>query len=131
MSLNPNTITMLSQALTRQWIFSRSIKHFTFVMLNKLRCHFIMKTCQYNFDLLKPHFYIVKLGFTGVYIIFLISSQKHKLWVLVRTEAVLTSTHNLCFEQKYEKISELFYLKICSFLEVKFSIYLNRQVFVM
>ena len=34
---------------------------------------------------LKPHFYIVKLGFTGVYIIFLISAQKHRLWVLVRT----------------------------------------------
>ena len=37
------------------------------------------------FDLLKPHFYTVKLGFTGVYIIFLISAQKHRLWVLVRT----------------------------------------------
>ena len=24
----------------------------------------IMKTCLYNFDPLKPHFYIVKLGFT-------------------------------------------------------------------
>ena len=32
----------------------------------------ITKTCLYNVDLLKPHFYIVKLGFTGVYIIFLI-----------------------------------------------------------
>ena len=32
----------------------------------------IMKTHLYNFDPLKPHFYIVKLGFTGVYIIFLI-----------------------------------------------------------
>ena len=31
----------------------------------------IMKTCLYNFDPLKPHFYAVKLGFTGVYIIFL------------------------------------------------------------
>ena len=31
----------------------------------------ITKTYLYNFDLLKPHFYIVKLGFTGVYIIFL------------------------------------------------------------
>ena len=28
------------------------------------------------FDPLKPDFYIVKLGFTGVYIIFLISAQK-------------------------------------------------------
>ena len=35
----------------------------------------IRKTCLYNFDPLKPHFYIVKLGFTGVYIIFLISAK--------------------------------------------------------
>ena len=48
---------------------------------------FITKTYLhvYNFDPLKLHFYIVKLGFTGVYIIFLISAQKHRLWVLVRT----------------------------------------------
>ena len=46
---------------------------------------FITKTRLYNFDPLQPHFYIVKLGFTGVYIIFLISAQKHRLWVLVRT----------------------------------------------
>ena len=40
------------------------------------------------------------------------------------------STHNLCFEQKYEKyqnfLSENFH-----FLVVKFSVYLNRHVFVM
>ena len=36
---------------------------------------FITKTRLYNFDPLKPQFYIVKLGFTGVYIIFLISAQ--------------------------------------------------------
>ena len=35
----------------------------------------ITKTCLYNFDPLKPHFYIVKLGFTGVNISFLISAQ--------------------------------------------------------
>ena len=35
----------------------------------------ITETYLYNFDPLKPHFYIVKLGFTGVYIIFLISAQ--------------------------------------------------------
>ena len=74
----------------------------------------ITKTCLYNFDPIKPHFYIVKLGFTGVYIIFLISAEKHRLWVLVRT-AVLTSTHNLCFEQKYEKISECFIWKFSVF----------------
>ena len=32
----------------------------------------ITKTCLYNFDPLKPHFYIVKLEFAGVYSIFLI-----------------------------------------------------------
>ena len=36
---------------------------------------FITKTYLYNFDTLKPHFYIVKLGFTGAYIIFLIFAQ--------------------------------------------------------
>ena len=50
----------------------------------------ITKTHLYNFDPLIPHFYIVKLGFTGVYIIFLISAQK------------------LCFEQKYEKNIRIF-----------------------
>ena len=45
----------------------------------------LTKTRLYNVDPLKPHFYIVKLGFTGVYVILLISAQKHRLWVLVRT----------------------------------------------
>ena len=37
----------------------------------------ITKTCLYNFDPLKPHFYIVKLGSTGVYIIFLFFSLEN------------------------------------------------------
>ena len=37
--------------------------------------YFIMKTCPCNVDPLTPHFYIVKLGFTGVYIIFLFLLQ--------------------------------------------------------
>ena len=72
----------------------------------------ITKTYLYNVDPLKPHFYIVKLGFTGVYIIFIISAQK-----------VLTSTHNLCFEQKYEKISVFFFLKIFIFCCEIFNIF--------
>ena len=67
----------------------------------------IKKTRIYNFDPLKPHFYIVKLGFTGVNIIFLI------------------------FKQKYEKISDLFLSESFLFLVVKFSMHLNRRVFVM
>ena len=37
--------------------------------------HSITKTCLYNFDSLKSHFYIVELGFIGVHIIFHISAQ--------------------------------------------------------
>ena len=48
----------------------------------------ITKTCPYNVDPLKPHFYIVKFGVYRVYIIFLISAQKHKLWVLVRAPSL-------------------------------------------
>ena len=39
------------------------------------------------------------------------------------------STHNLCFEQKHEKY-ESFLSENFQFFEVKFSIYLNRRVFV-
>ena len=84
---------------------------------------YIRKPCLYTFDPIKPHFYIVKPGFTGVYIIFLTFVQKHRLWVLA--EAVLTSTHNLCFEKKYEKYQ--------NFLSENFTFFgcnLNRRGFV-
>ena len=42
---------------------------------------FRASTCLCNVDPLKSHFYIVKLWFTGVYIIFLISAQKRRLRV--------------------------------------------------
>ena len=92
----------------------------------------IIKTRLYNFDPLKPHFYIVKLGFTGVYIIFLISAQKHRLWVLVGTASSrrFQRVPTICFKQKYEKyqnfLSENFH-----FTAMKVSVYLNRHVFVM
>ena len=35
----------------------------------------IKKTRLCNFDPLRPHFYVAKLGFTGIYIIFLISAK--------------------------------------------------------
>ena len=78
------------------------------------KAQFITKTCLYNFDPLKPHFYIVKLGFTGVYIIFLISAQNI----------------DCGYEQKYEKYQN-FLSENFQFLVVKCSIYLNRRVFVM
>ena len=88
----------------------------------------VTKTYLYNFDPLKPHFYIVKLGFTGVHIIFLFLLKNIDCGYSL--EPPLTSTHNLCFEQKYDKyqnfLSENFH-----FLVVKFSVYLNSFIFVM
>ena len=46
-------------------------------------------------------------------------------------KAVLTSTHNLCFELKYEKYQIFFLSENFQFLVVKFSVYLNRHVFLM
>ena len=88
-----------------------------FTVIRKDCQRLITKTCLYDFETLKPHFYIVKLGFTGVYIIFLISAQNIDCWYSLEPprRALLTSTHNLCFEQKYEKYQSFFYVKIFSF----------------
>ena len=51
-------------------------------------CAVIRSNTVYNFDPLKYDNFIVKLGFTGVYIIFLNSVLKHRLWVLIRTASV-------------------------------------------
>ena len=60
---------------------------------------------SYNVYPLIPHF-IVKTGVYRIYIIFLISAQKPR-FVGTREnrliEAILTSTHNLCFVQQHEK----------------------------
>ena len=66
----------------------------------------ITKTCLYKFDPLKPHFYIVKLGFTGVYIIFHISAQSIDCGHSLEPPRGDGSYeyHNLCFEQKYETL---------------------------
>ena len=49
---------------------------------------YIMLTCLSNLHPLAPHLFIVKLGFTGVYIFFIIFALKHRLWVLVRTTSL-------------------------------------------
>ena len=83
----------------------------------------ITKIFLYNFDPLKPHFYTVKLGFTGYTLFFLF---------LLKNIDCRASTHNLCFEQKYEKYQIFFIWKFSGFFfVVKFSVYLNRRVFVM
>ena len=51
------------------------LAYIRYMRIAKILVIHITKTYLYNFDPLKPHFYIVKLGFIGVYIIFLISAQ--------------------------------------------------------
>ena len=74
-----NLLILFLKFLNGTNILCKTIPRATSVADNRLTIsaviHYITKTYLYNFDPLKPHFYIVKLGFTGVYIIFLISAQ--------------------------------------------------------
>ena len=63
---------------------------------------------------------LVKLGFTGVYIIFLISAQKHRLWVLVGTASSEIKKNNV-----YPCKPQFYYIKV-GFKVVK----IYRHVFV-
>ena len=61
-------------------------------------------------------FNIVKLGFTGVYIIFLISAQKHKLWVLVNDKDNWSNEYpQSMFWAEIRKISRIFIWKFSVF----------------
>ena len=62
----------------------------------------ITKTYRYNFDSLKPHFYIAELGFTYAWLFFLFLLKNIDCGYSL--SAVVTSRHNLCFKQKYETI---------------------------
>ena len=58
-------------------------------------------TCSCNeYPSKTPQLYSKTAVYRGKHF-FLIFDPKHRLWALVRTEAVLTCTHNQCLEQKY------------------------------
>ena len=75
----------------------------------------IMKTCLCNIYPLEPHFYIVKLGYAGVYLffVFLLKHCGYSLepprqggsymYPAARWFLLVPGTHNLCLQQKYEK----------------------------
>ena len=97
---------------------------------------YIKRTCLYNVDPLEPHFYIVKLGFTGVNNIFLFLLKN------IDWRYPLEPPHR---GGSNEYLQSMFWAEIWKisgggggglsenfqFLVVKFSIYLNRRVFVM
>ena len=94
--------------------------------------HHITKTCLYSFDPLKPHFYTVKLGFTGVYIFFLISAQNIDCGYSLEPPHWGSSNEyaQSMFWAEIWKISD-FLSENFPFLVEKVSLYLNRCVFVM
>ena len=86
---------------------------------NSWHFHIITKTRLYNFDPLKPRFYIVKLGFRGVYIILLIFAQTHRLWVLVRTASPrrfkrIPTIYVLSRNMKNIRVFLFFFISKCS-----------------
>ena len=80
-----------------------------------------------------PTFIIVKLGFTGVYIIFLICAQNIDCGYSLEPPRRGGSKEypQSMFWAQIWKILVFFLSENFQFLEVKFSIYLNRCVFVM
>ena len=98
--LRQNTVSILSTVKV-SWSMDFYLKRL-YIDWNKL---YIMLTCPCTVDTLTLHFYIVKLGFTRVYTIFLffsktmiVGTRQNRL-----TETVLTCTYNLCFEQKSKR----------------------------
>ena len=81
---------------------------------------------------LTPHFYMVKLGFTGVYI-FSYFSLKHRLWVLIRTASLrrFRRVPTIYVLSKNTKNITIFHLKIIIFIAVKFCSILHGRVCVM
>ena len=94
---------------------------------------YITKIRLYNFDPLKPHFYIVKLEFTGVYIIIVIFAQNIECGYSLEPPCRGGSneyTHFMFWAEIWKNI-RAFLSENFQFLQVQFSINLNRRVFVM
>ena len=77
-----------------------------------------------KFDPLKPHFYIVKLGFTGVYIfLFLLKNIDCGYWLEPPRRGCSNEYPQSMFWAEIWKISEVFIWKFSAFLEVKFQLF--------
>ena len=80
----------------------------------------------------KPHFYMVKLGYAGVYLFLLIFDPKHRLWVLIRTAALRRFYRVPTINVLSKNITNIkFFLLKFSFFTAKNLHILHGQVFVM
>ena len=81
-------------------------------------------------------FYIVKLGYAGVYLCFLIFAPKHRLWVLVRTASVRRFRRGgsnvypqSMFWSQNKKNILTFLLKIFNYFNLRNSLYIAWACF--
>ena len=82
----------------------------------------IRKTYLYNFDPLKPHFYIVKLDLQGYKLFVLFLLKNIDCWY---------SLEPLCRGGSNEYPQSMFLSENFHILVIKFSVYLKRNVFIM
>ena len=68
-AVNNVHVHITTEQTVHTWAQYDRYVRFSYIQLQNTVC--ITKTCLYNFDPLKPHICMVKLGFTGVYIILL------------------------------------------------------------
>ena len=108
-------------------------KNSFYISANTMQLLPITKTCLYNFDPLKPHFYIVKLGFTGVYIIFLFLLKNIDCGYSLEPPRRGGSNEypQSMFWAEIWKIAEFLSENFQFFFGGEIFLYLNRRVFVM
>ena len=92
----------------------------------------ITKTCLCNFDPLKPHFYVQKMGFAGNTLFSYFYTQ-HRLGYQLKPPRWGDSNEypQSLFRANITKGSHFFHLKLFVFATIKSAIILNGRVFVM
>ena len=105
-------------------------KNLTSIEFYFTNCIMITRLC-YLYPL-TPHFYIVNLGFTGVYF-FLMFVLKQRLWVLIRTVPVRRFSHapTVYVLSEYGEKEEKKQLKKFIFTAIKICSILHKHVIVM
>ena len=97
--LNRHVFVMDFDILRAQYYIFMNVKQYFTLKQLFVQLKSITKTCLYYVDPLQPHFYIAKLGCTGVYINFLIFAQNIDCGYTLEPPRRGGSNeyHNVCF----------------------------------